>query len=236
MTAKTAFVFPGQGSQSVGMMSSYLQQYPDVDYFFQQASSILAYDLLTLIVKGPAEKLNQTELTQPALLVSSFAIWSVYQKNSPKTPEFLAGHSLGEYTALLCADVIDYEHAVQLVATRGRLMQQAVPAGVGGMAAIIGLSDDVIESICAEFAGDQVLSAANYNSPGQIVVAGHVEAVTRAMDAAKAQGAKLVKSLPVSVPSHCALLREAADTFAKVLEDTPMRKPRCPVIQNADQS
>ncbi len=231
---KTAFVFPGQGSQSVGMMSSYLKKYPEIEEIFQQASSLLGYDLLQLISDGPIEQLNQTEYTQPALLVAEYVIWLIHQKVSNNIPICLAGHSLGEYSALLCAGTLDFDSAVKLVAERGRLMQHAVPAGQGSMAAIIGLSDQDVEKVCLQAAENQVVAPANFNCPGQIVIAGHSDAVLRAMEHAKLQGAKLVKQLPVSIPSHCSLLKDAAQEFAQVLASVPFQAPRIAVIQNVD--
>ncbi len=229
-----AFVFPGQGSQSVGMLKALAEQYSEVDATFKEASEVLGYDLWDIVQNGPAEKLNQTDVTQPAMLSAGVAVWRIWQAKGGAKPELMAGHSLGEYTALVCAGALDFTDAVKLVAERGRLMQEAVPAGEGAMAAILGLEDDVVRQVCEEAAEGEVLSAVNFNSPGQVVVAGQKTAVERAVMVAKDKGAKRALVLPVSVPSHCALMKPAAEKLAQVLADVEIRKPTIPVINNVD--
>ncbi len=234
MESSLAIVFPGQGSQSLGMMTGLLEIKPELKETLDAASEILTYDLLELITSGPEEKLNQTEVTQPALLTTAYATWLVFKENSDKLPAVIAGHSLGEYTALLCAGVISFEDAVALVAERGRCMQKAVPAGAGAMAAILGLEDEQVEQVCIETANGEIVSAANYNSPGQIVIAGHKHAVERAVVAAKDAGAKRAMLLPVSVPSHCMLMKEAAEEFESSLNKANFNEASIPVLQNVD--
>ncbi len=233
-SSKLAVVFPGQGSQSLGMMDSVLEEYPEINNSFAIGSDILGYDLLQIITSDPEEKLNQTEITQPALLVSAYAIWSVWQKKNDLKPIVLAGHSLGEYTALVCAGVISFEDSIALVAERGRCMQRAVPDDMGAMAAILGLDDAQIVKVCNESAEDEIVSAANFNSPGQVVIAGHKAAVERAIIAAKDAGAKRAMILPVSVPSHCLLMKQAADEFAETLNQITFSDATIPVLQNVD--
>ncbi|MGR5062562.1 ACP S-malonyltransferase [Photobacterium sp. DNB22_13_2] len=232
--SKFAIVFPGQGSQAVGMLAELAEQYDVVKQTFAEASEVLGYDLWALVQNGPAEDLNQTHRTQPALLTSSVAIWRVWQEVGGAQPEVVAGHSLGEYSALVCAGVIDFKDAVKLVELRGQLMQAAVPAGVGAMSAIIGLDNDAIAKACAEAAQDQVCSPVNFNSPGQVVIAGNKDAVERANVLCKEAGAKRALPLPVSVPSHCALMQPAADKLAEALESITFSAPVLPVINNAD--
>ena len=232
--SKFAIVFPGQGSQTVGMLADLAEQYDVVKQTFAEASEVLGYDLWALVQNGPAEDLNQTHRTQPALLTSSVAIWRVWQEIGGAQPQVLAGHSLGEYSALVCAGVIEFKDAVKLVELRGQLMQAAVPAGVGAMSAIIGLDNDAIAKACAEAAQDQVCSPVNFNSPGQVVIAGNKEAVDRANVLCKEAGAKRAMPLPVSVPSHCALMQPAADKLAEALENITFSAPVLPVINNAD--
>ncbi|WP_370549888.1 ACP S-malonyltransferase [Edwardsiella tarda] len=229
-----AMVFPGQGSQSVGMLADLAAHYPLVEQTFAEASEALGYDLWSLVQQGPAEALNKTWQTQPALLTASVAIYRVWQQNHGKQPAMMAGHSLGEYSALVCAGVIDFKQAVRLVELRGQLMQQAVPEGTGAMYAIIGLDNDAIAQACADAAQGQVVAPVNFNSPGQVVIAGNKEAVERAGAACKAAGAKRALPLPVSVPSHCALMKPAADQLAEALKAIPFNAPRCPVINNVD--
>lgn len=231
-----AFVFPGQGSQFVGMLADAVSQYPEINDVFSSASAALGYDLQHLVFNGPEEKLNQTEYTQPALLAASYAVWRVITARSDVKPAMLAGHSLGEYTALVCAGAIDFQDAVKLVAARGKFMQDAVTTGIGAMAAIIGLENDVVADICNQARGNdnEVLSPANYNSIGQIVIAGHQEAVHRAIVLAKEKGAKMAVLIPVSVPSHCELMRPAAERLAALLQTIDIRQPTIPVINNAD--
>ncbi|AXK23623.1 Malonyl CoA-acyl carrier protein transacylase [Serratia marcescens] len=229
-----AFVFPGQGSQTVGMLAELAAQFPIVEETFGEASSALGYDLWQLVQQGPAEELNKTWQTQPALLAASVAIFRVWQQQGGKAPALMAGHSLGEYSALVCAGVLDFKAAIRLVELRGKLMQEAVPEGTGAMYAIIGLDNDAIAKACEESAQGQVVSPVNFNSPGQVVIAGNKEAVERAGTACKAAGAKRALPLPVSVPSHCALMKPAADKLAVALQDITFNAPQVPVVNNVD--
>ncbi|HGE8344820.1 TPA: ACP S-malonyltransferase [Serratia marcescens] len=229
-----AFVFPGQGSQTVGMLAELAAQFPIVEETFGEASSALGYDLWQLVQQGPAEELNKTWQTQPALLAASVAIFRVWQQQGGKAPALMAGHSLGEYSALVCAGVLDFKAAIRLVELRGKLMQEAVPEGTGTMYAIIGLDNDAIAKACEESAQGQVVSPVNFNSPGQVVIAGNKEAVERAGVACKAAGAKRALPLPVSVPSHCALMKPAADKLAVALQDITFNAPQVPVVNNVD--
>ena len=231
---KIAVVFPGQGSQALGMLADLAAAHPIVEETFAEASSALGYDLWELVQQGPAEELNKTWQTQPALLAASVAIWRVWQQSNGAKPAFLAGHSLGEYSALVCAGVLDFKQAISLVELRGKLMQEAVPEGTGAMSAIIGLDNDAIAKACEESAQGQVVSPVNFNSPGQVVIAGHKEAVERAGAACKAAGAKRALPLPVSVPSHCALMKPAADKMAVALEEVTFSEPQYPVVNNVD--
>jgi [acyl-carrier-protein] S-malonyltransferase len=232
---KFACVFPGQGSQSVGMMADFIEQYDEVKKLFTRASDALGYDLAGLVANGPAEELNKTACTQPAMLVAGVAAWKVLRINTKQKPALMAGHSLGEYTALVCAGALQFEDAVKLVAERGRLMQDAVPEGVGAMAAILGLDDDQVKAVCAQ-ASDAVsiAQAVNFNSPGQVVIAGHAAAVEKTMELAKAAGAKRALKLPVSVPSHSSLMIEAAKQLGERLAAIEIRTPEIPVLQNFD--
>ncbi|CNG80610.1 ACP S-malonyltransferase [Yersinia enterocolitica] len=232
--SKFAMVFPGQGSQSLGMLADLAAQFPIVEETFSEASSVLGYDLWQLVQQGPAEELNKTWQTQPALLTASVAIWRVWQHQGGKLPTMMAGHSLGEYSALVCAGVLDFKQAVRLVELRGKLMQEAVPEGTGAMYAIIGLDNESIAKACEESALGQVVSPVNFNSPGQVVIAGNKEAVERAGAACKALGAKRALPLPVSVPSHCALMIPAADKLAVALEEIEFQAPLFPVVNNVD--
>lgn len=231
---KLAFVFPGQGSQSVGMLNALAEYTPIVKETFAEASSALGYDLWAIASAGPDEKLNQTEITQPAMLTAGVAVWRVWNQEQGARPAVMAGHSLGEYTALTCAGVFQFTDAVKLVADRGRFMQAAVPAGQGGMAAIVGLDDDAVRKLCDENSLGEVLSAVNFNSPGQVVIAGSAKAVARAVENAKGAGAKLAKVLPVSVPSHCALMHPAAEKMRERLEQTSINIPVIPVLHNVN--
>ncbi|MCJ8321461.1 MAG: ACP S-malonyltransferase [Colwellia sp.] len=233
MQNKLAFVFPGQGSQTVGMLSDYAEN-KIVQNTFSQASKALGYDLWQLIAQGPSDKLNQTHHTQPALLTASVAIWRLWLSESSNIPSIIAGHSLGEYSALVCADVISLEEAVVLVEKRGQFMQASVPEGIGAMAAIIGLDDQRIIDSCQQAQNDDVVAAVNFNSPGQVVIAGHKAAVERAGLLCKEAGAKRVIPLPVSVPSHCALMKDAADKLALLLENITFNPPEIPVVNNVD--
>lgn len=231
---QTAFVFPGQGSQTVGMLADLAAQFPIVEQTFSDASAALGYDLWQLVQTGPAEELNKTWQTQPALLAASVAIFRVWQQQGGNMPVMMAGHSLGEYSALVCAGVLDFAAAIRLVELRGKLMQEAVPEGTGAMYAIIGLDNASISKACEESAQGQVVSPVNFNSPGQVVIAGNKEAVERAGAACKAAGAKRALPLPVSVPSHCALMKPAADKLAVALQDITFNAPTVPVVNNVD--
>lgn len=229
-----AFVFPGQGSQSVGMLAELATQYPMVKETFADASAVLKQDLWQIVRDGPEELLNQTHITQPAMLAAGVATWRVWQARGGKMPQVMAGHSLGEYTALVCAGALDFSAAIELVSLRGQYMQQAVPPGQGAMAAILGLEDQQVIDACAQASQGEVVAAVNFNSPGQVVIAGQVSAVARAMDACKAAGAKRALPLPVSVPSHCALMKPAAEKLAQRLQSIVVNAPRIPVINNVD--
>lgn len=234
MTNTLAIVFPGQGSQSVGMLTELCQQYDIVKHTFAEASAALGYDLWALVSQGPEAELNETHRTQPALLTASVAVWRLWQQQGGATPAYFAGHSLGEYSALVCAGVLSLADAVKLVEKRGNYMQQAVPAGVGAMSAIIGLDDDAIALACQQAAQGEVVSPVNYNSPGQVVIAGHKAAVERAGELCKAAGAKRALPLPVSVPSHCALMRPAAEQLAVDLTALNFNPAVIPVVNNVD--
>ncbi len=229
-----AMVFPGQGSQTVGMLAELAEQYPIVTETFAQASDVLGYSLWDLVQNGPEEELNKTWKTQPALLAASVAVWRVWQEKQGKMPQMMAGHSLGEYSALVCAGVIDFAAAIKLVELRGQLMQEAVPAGTGAMYAIIGLDNDAIAKACEEAAQGQVVSPVNFNSPGQVVIAGNKEAVERAGVLCKEAGAKRALPLAVSMPSHCALMKPAADKLAIALQEIEFKQPEIQVVNNVD--
>ncbi|XKM13170.1 ACP S-malonyltransferase [Orbaceae bacterium ac157xtp] len=231
---KFAMVFPGQGSQAVGMLKDLGEHFPIVKSTFTEASSALGYDLWQVVQEGPAEELNKTWCTQPALLAASVAIYRVWQEKNGAKPAFIAGHSLGEYSALVCAGVIDFKEAIKLVELRGKLMQEAVPAGTGAMYAIIGLDNESIAKACEQAAQGQVVSPVNFNSPGQVVIAGNKEAVERAGALCKEAGAKRALPLAVSVPSHCALMKPAADKLAVALDKISFNQPQFPVINNVD--
>ncbi|TMN70098.1 [acyl-carrier-protein] S-malonyltransferase [Pseudoalteromonas sp. S1727] len=236
MAQKIALVFPGQGSQSVGMLSELLAQSDVVQATFAEASQALGYDLAALVLNGPEQELNQTHRTQPALLTASVAIYRQWLAANPDAEVTMAGHSLGEYSALVCADVLSLAEAVKLVENRGLYMQEAVPAGVGSMAAIIGLGDDEIKTACEASAQNEVVAPVNYNSPGQVVIAGHKAAVERASEACKEAGAKRALPLSVSVPSHCELMKPAAEKLAADLAALTFNTPKCDVINNVDVS
>ena len=232
---KFAMVFPGQGSQTVGMLAELAGDYPIVQETFKQASEVLGYDLWQLVQEGPAEELNKTWQTQPALLTVSVAVYRVWQQKYPALkPEVMAGHSLGEYSALVCAGVLDFQDAVKLVELRGKLMQQAVPEGTGAMYAIIGLDNDAIINACKQAEQGEVVSAVNFNSPGQVVIAGAKAAVERAAALCKEAGAKRALPLAVSVPSHCALMKPAADQLSVSLESITLKAPVVAVLNNVD--
>jgi [acyl-carrier-protein] S-malonyltransferase len=228
-----AFVFPGQGSQSIGMLSELATQYPQVKETFAEAEQALGYDLWQLINEGPEEELNQTHRTQPAMLAAGIAAWRCWQAKSDIKPSFFAGHSLGEYSALVAAGAMDFKDALKLVAKRGELMQEAVPAGEGAMAAILGLEDAVVNEVCQEASATGLVEAVNFNSPGQVVIAGEADAVTKATEIAKEKGAKRALVLSVSVPSHCALMKPAAAKLAAELEQIVIKQPDTPVVHNA---
>ncbi len=224
-----AVVFPGQGSQSVGMLAALAADYPEVEATFAEASAVLGYDLWQLVQTGPEVQLNATERTQPAMLAAGVAVWRVWTRAGAPAPAWMAGHSLGEFTALVCAGALSFPDAVAAVQFRGRVMQAAVPAGVGAMAAILGLEDGDVEAACAEAAQGEVVEPVNYNAPGQLVIAGHAAAVSRALEAAKARGAKRALLLPVSVPAHSSLLLGAAAQLATYLADVHVQTPQIPV-------
>lgn len=228
-----AFVFPGQGSQSVGMMAAYGDDAAIRDTF-AEASDALGFDLAALVAEGPAEALNQTINTQPAMLAAGVAVYRLWLARGGAQPALMAGHSLGEYTALACAGALGFADALKLVRLRAEAMQSAVPEGVGAMAAVLGLDDDTVRAVCAESAQGEVLEAVNFNSPGQVVIAGHKAAVDRGCALAKEKGAKRALPLPVSVPSHCALMKPAAEKLLVALNAIEVKAPRVPVIHNAD--
>lgn len=230
-----ALVFPGQGSQSVGMLTHLASAYPEVKETFAQASAVLGFDLWDLVDNGPEDQLNLTLNTQPAMLAAGVATYRVWRKQGGLLPGWMAGHSLGEYTALVCAEALAFEDALKLVRERARLMQEAVPAGQGAMAAILGLSDSQVVAVCKEVSTEEAgVSPANFNAPGQVVIAGHSAAVGKAIDAAKQAGAKRAIALPVSVPSHCPLMEKAADKLMELLMQTPLQMPSIPVVHNVD--
>lgn len=231
-----AFVFPGQGSQSVGMLVDMQPLNTIVHKTFAEASEVLDYDLWQLVQHGPETELNDTRRTQPAMLAAGIAVWRLWQARGGTQPDFLAGHSLGEYSALVAAEAMPFAAAVKLVEQRGAYMQAAVPAGTGAMAAILGLDDAQVMAVCKESAGSGHVAAANFNAPGQVVIAGDKAAVDRAIEAARSAGAKRAIALPVSVPSHCELMRPAAEQLARQLETIEIRPPQIPVIHNANVS
>ncbi len=231
---KFACVFPGQGSQSIGMMAELAEIYPVVTELFSKASEVLGYDLWKIVQEGPAEELNKTEITQPAMLTAGVAVFEILKSKISAEPELFAGHSLGEYTALVCAGAMSFEDAVKLVSTRGQLMQEAVPPGIGAMAAILGLEDSVIKDICKTASDDNfAVQAVNFNSPGQVVIAGNKQAVEIGMALAKEAGAKRALKLPVSVPSHSSLMEGAAQKLGEFIKaEIKISKPAKPVLQN----
>ncbi len=231
-------LFPGQGAQAVGMLAGLSERYPLVSETYAEASEALGFDMAALIERDPDDKLDRTEFTQPALVTAGVAVWRVWKSRGGTEPALLAGHSLGEYTALVAADALDFGDALRLTRMRGQAMQNAVAPGAGGMAAIIGLSDDAVRDVCesvsADDPADEIVSPANYNAPGQVVIAGHAQAVKAAGALAREKGAKLVKQLAVSVPSHCALMRSAAERLQSHLLEIPLREPRITVLHNVD--
>ena len=231
---KLAIVFPGQGSQIIGMLDNLITIDKKAREIVNIASDVLGYDILKIISDGPKEKLDSTEVTQPAILLTSYVTWLLWKHESNTIPSVLAGHSLGEYTALLCADIISFEDAIMIVSERGKYMQQSVPDSTGAMAAILGLDDSLIEQLCSNAAEDEIVSAANYNSPGQVVVSGHKNAVNRMINLAKNAGARRAILLPVSVPSHCALMKDTANKFSKLLDKITFNNAQIPILQNVD--
>lgn len=227
-TQNLAFVFPGQGSQTVGMLADLAAEFPQVQETFAEASEVLGYDLWQLVQGGPQEELNLTERTQPMLLTASVATWRIWQAEGGAQPVLFAGHSLGEWSALVCSGVVDFKDAVKLVQQRGKFMQSAVPVGEGAMAAVIGLDDAAIEAICEETGAEAV----NYNAPGQVVVAGTASAVEAAIVKLKEAGAKRAMPLPVSAPFHTTLMRPAADNLAEQIQATEFKVPQIPVVHN----
>ncbi|MBL4607403.1 MAG: ACP S-malonyltransferase [Pseudomonadales bacterium] len=234
MSSKIAFIYPGQGSQSVGMLKELASEFGLIENTFSKASEALGYDLWDLVQNGSAEQLNQTDVTQPALLTTGVAIWRAWGEQGGAEPLAMAGHSLGEYTALVCAGAMSLADGVRLVRKRGELMQQAVPAGQGAMAAILGLDDELVQTLCQQAAEGQVVSPVNYNSPGQVVIAGDKEAVERAGELLKAEGARKVIPLAVSVPSHCSLMKPAAEQLQIELDGIDIISPIIPVVNNVD--
>jgi [acyl-carrier-protein] S-malonyltransferase len=229
-----AFVFPGQGSQSVGMLGALAAAEPAVRATFDEASQVLGYDLWQLVSAGPEEALNATERTQPAMLAAGVAVWRVWQARGGASPVLVSGHSLGEFTALVCVGALDYAAAIGLVRFRGQVMQEAVPAGSGAMAAILGLDDAALLAVCREAASGAVVEAVNFNSPGQVVIAGDAAAVQRAIEVAKTRGAKRAVMLPVSVPSHSSLMRAAGERLRQRLQALEVREPRIPYLSAVD--
>lgn len=229
----SAFLFPGQGSQKVGMLAAVAEQFSEVGDTFSEASQVLGYDLWALVQNGPQEELNLTEKTQPLLLTASVALWRVWQQKGGPQPALLAGHSLGEFSALVCSEVISFAEAVDLVRQRGAFMQSAVPVGVGAMAAIIGLDDQAIVDACAALSSDsEVVQAVNFNSPGQVVIAGHAAAVEKAIEQCKAAGAKRAMPLPVSAPFHTSLMKPAGEQLAQAIAKIDFAVPRIPIVHN----
>lgn len=229
-----AMVFPGQGSQSPGMQAELAEAYPDVVDCYAEASEILGFDLWQLVQVGPSERLAETVITQPAMLTAGYATWRVWQTAGGRAPTQMAGHSLGEYSALVCAGAISFAEALTVVKRRAELMQSAVPAGAGAMAAILGLDDAAITAVCREAAEEGVADAVNFNAPGQVVIAGDSAAIARAIELAKEQGARRALMLPVSVPAHSALMREAGEALADSLSSAPFSTPTITVIAASD--
>lgn len=231
---RIAYVFPGQGSQASGMLNDFAGRYKTIAQTFAEASAILGFDLWDITQNGPESELNRTEITQPALLTAGVATWRIWLQAGGRKPDYMAGHSLGEFTALVCSGVLKFTDAVSLVRDRGKYMQEAVPAGRGSMAAVLGLDSATIEKLCLEAAAGEIVSAANYNTPEQTVIAGDVHAVSRALELCNAAGAKRTIMLPVSVPSHCLLMRKAAERLEQRLKSIPFGTPEIAVLQNID--
>ncbi|WP_075879184.1 ACP S-malonyltransferase [Vreelandella massiliensis] len=234
MSQPLALIFPGQGSQQLGMLRELADRYSVVGTTFEEASDALGYDLWKVVQEGPETSLNATACTQPALLASSIAVWRVWQELEGPRPGVMAGHSLGEYSAMVCAGVMGFAEGIKLVRLRGEAMQEAVPAGEGAMAAILGLDNAAVEAACEKAAQGEVVSAVNYNAPGQVVIAGAKSAVERAIAQCQEAGAKRAMPLPVSVPSHCALMKPAAERLSAAIGEIDLRAPRYSVIQNVD--
>jgi len=231
-----AFVFPGQGSQSIGMLTELAEVFPQVKETFSEASNVLGYDLWELVSNGSVEELNQTDKTQPAMLAAGIAVWRCWQASTEVKPSYFAGHSLGEYTALVASGALDFSDAIKIVEQRGQFMQTAVPDGEGAMAAILGLDDATVKAVCTEASTKGVVEAVNFNSPGQVVIAGNTAAVNAATELAKEQGAKRALLLPVSVPSHCELMKPAAEKLSSALADISVKLSTTPVIHNVSVS
>ena len=231
---KYAMLFPGQGSQAVGMLSALMPAYPVVGETLAEAGDALGWDLAKIVREGPAEELNRTERTQPALLAAGVAVWRAWQTHAPAAPMAMAGHSLGEYTALVAAGSLGFAEALKLVELRGQLMQGAVPEGQGGMVAVVGLDDAGVEKLCASYTGGLVLEPVNYNAPGQVVVAGQADALKWLEANAKGAGARMVVRLPVSVPSHCSLMKAAALQLSSRMTQITFNPPAVPVLHNLD--
>ena len=227
------YLFPGQGSQSLGMLAELAGEYPEIKQTFEHASEILQQDLWSLVSSGPEEELNRTENTQPIMLCASFAVWMVWNKKV-NNPAYMAGHSFGEYTALVCSGALDFATAVPLARFRGEVMQQAIPVGQGAMAAVLGLDNDKLAEVCVEASQGQVVEAVNFNAPGQVVIAGDSDAVARAIDVAKAAGAKRAVVLPLSVPSHSSLMQPAAEKMRDYLAGIVLKPSSVSVIHNVD--
>ena len=229
---KYAAVFPGQGSQTMGMLSGLAQEYPQVAATFGEASEVLGYDLWKLVQEGPAEQLNIATYTQPAMFVSGVAVYRVFRAAGAPDPMAVAGHSLGEYTALVAAGVFDFVDAVDIIATRCQLMNNAVPEGEGGMAAVLGMEDDDIVALCKQYSGERIVEAVNFNSPAQVVISGHFDAMDRVMAAAGDAGAKKCVTLPVNVPNHSSLMQAVVQPLADKIDSVPAHEPQFPVVQN----
>ena len=229
---KIGMMFPGQGSQSVGMLSELSASRTEVKQTLDEANEALGFDLADMMLNGPEEALNRTQNTQPAVLVGAVAIWRVWQSLDGPTPDVLAGHSVGEFSALVCSEALPFSQAVQFVAERGKAMQAAVPEGEGAVAAVLGLDDDTVADVCSKSEEGEVVSAVNFNAPGQVVIAGHVGAVNRALDNAKEAGAKKCMILPVSVPVHCALMREPGEVLLSQIDALDLSAPKIPILHN----
>ena len=231
-----AFIFPGQGSQAIGMLSELAAEFPSVQQSFSQASDVLGVDMWKLAQEGPIETLSMTENTQPALLTAGYAVWQVWNELGGEQPQIMAGHSLGEYTALVCAGALSFEDGVSLVRDRGKYMQEAVPSGQGGMAALLGLDNETVQSVCEENAQGDVLQAVNFNAPGQVVIAGSAAAIERAVVAAKDAGARRAMPLPVSIPAHSSLMTPASERLAERIAGINLTMPSIPVLHNCNVS